>query len=116
MVVGLARTDAASVVVTIVMDTGYLTPQAIYVLYRHHLPITADSGIFSSKKEAGIKKSHVIGQYGLYLARNGSEPISPIPITIPRMQILSFVILNADIHCVLVWQLLLLFSAFSFRN
>lgn len=52
------------------------------------------------------------GQYGLYLARNGSEPISPIPITIPTRQMLSFVTLN-DIHFVLVGELLLVFSESS---
>jgi hypothetical protein len=36
----------------------------------------------------------VIGQYGLYSARSGSKPISPIPISIPVRQMLSFVTLN----------------------
>jgi hypothetical protein len=61
------------------------------------------------------KERDVIGQYRLYSATNGSKPISPIPISIPMMQMLNFVTLN-DIHFLLVWQLLLLFSAFSFRN
>jgi hypothetical protein len=43
----------------------------------------------------------VIGQYGLYLATNGSKPISPIPTSIPTTQILDFVILS-DISLLLI--------------
>src|SRR5215204_2830589 len=50
----------------------------------------------------------------LYSATSGSKPISPIATTIPMMQMFDFVTLN-DIHSLLVWQVLLLFSAFSFR-
>lgn len=74
------------------------------------------------EKKAGRekKKKIVICQNKLYaktpnLCRSGSEAISPIPTTIPMMQMFDFVTLN-DIHVVMVWQLLLVFSAFSLRN
>jgi hypothetical protein len=38
------------------------------------------------------------GQYGLYLARSGSTPISPIPTTIPMRQMFVLVVLNDNIH------------------
>jgi hypothetical protein len=47
--------------------------------------------------------------------RTGSKPISPIPITIPMMQIFDFVTLN-DIRFIHVYQLLLLSSAFTYTN
>jgi hypothetical protein len=40
------------------------------------------------------KERDLIGQYGLYTARNGSKPMSPIPISIPMTWIFDFVILS----------------------
>jgi hypothetical protein len=40
------------------------------------------------------KRGIAIGQYGLYTATSGSNPISPIPISIPTTQILDFVIVS----------------------
>jgi hypothetical protein len=47
---------------------------------------------FKGRKQE--QKSHVVGQYGLYLTRTGSKPISPIPTTMPMRQMFDLVVLN----------------------
>jgi hypothetical protein len=61
------------------------------------LPGLKREKIITTRKKEGT----VISQYMLYSATSGSKPISPIPTTIPMMQMLNFVTLN-DIHFVLV--------------
>jgi hypothetical protein len=39
--------------------------------------------IYNLEENEDEKERRVIGQYGLYWAKSGSKPISPIPITIP---------------------------------
>ena len=78
------------------------------------LPISRERSSIKNKKGCE-KERNVIGQYRLYFAASGSKPISPIATTIPMRHMLNFVTLN-DIRFLLVWQLLLLFSVFSFRN
>jgi hypothetical protein len=46
---------------------------------------------------------------------NGRRPITPTPTIIPMTQILNFVTLNISMS-IFFWQVLLLFSAFPFRN